>query len=390
MTDAVAGHPQAVGLLQRSATAVPGLYRTQAGHDLSTVAKTIVNAYHGDGPVRLGRTGRLAVIAVDGLGFSHAAAMLNPDLLTPLTSEFPTTTVACMLTSLTGRPAGEHGFIGVQYLHPDGRRTVNCHDGHLDVPTSEVPPRPTITPAFATVFSVLAGEGVPAVAVPNELGRLGPAVRDRLLLGCSVTEPELPPTTEPGDLVEAFGTQLDRVIATTRTGLIWSYLDLDSYVHRRGMDDSVRAAVHAIDQLARRVSRGGTAVLLFSDHGLTENRPSPDMLHAWQEASGPQRCRLPAGGAGRTRWLYPHAGEQERLSGWLTERVPDAVVTSPDQLAAWGLVEPGCVGQRRLGEIVLLARGPDFPGPDPTTGYEHGSMTAEEVLVPMAIWQPDR
>jgi hypothetical protein len=32
---------------------------------------------------------------------------------------------------------------------------------------------------------------------------------------------------------------------------------------------------------------------------------------------------------------------------------------------------------------------PDFPAPDPATGFEHGSMTADEVLVPMAIWYPD-
>jgi hypothetical protein len=49
-------------------------------------------------------------------------------------------------------------------------------------------------------------------------------------------------------------------------------------------------------------------------------------------------------------------------------------------------VAAGAVGQRRLGEIILMATGPDFPVPDAGTAYEHGSMTAQEVLVPMAIW----
>ena len=57
-----------------------------------------------------------------------------------------------------------------------------------------------------------------------------------------------------------------------------------------------------------------------------------------------------------------------------------------DELADLGFVAAGSVGQRRLGEIVLIATGADFPVPDPEMAYEHGSMTAEEVLVPMAIW----
>jgi hypothetical protein len=63
------------------------------------------------------------------------------------------------------------------------------------------------------------------------------------------------------------------------------------------------------------------------------------------------------------------------------------VLTSPAQLADWGLMLPGSTGYARLGEIVLLARGPDFPVPEPELPYEHGSMTADEVLSPLAVWQ---
>jgi hypothetical protein len=63
-------------------------------------------------------------------------------------------------------------------------------------------------------------------------------------------------------------------------------------------------------------------------------------------------------------------------------------VTRPDELAGWGLVSKGSVGQRRLGEIVMLAHGADFPVPDAAVRFEHGSMTADEVLVPLALWSP--
>ncbi|MGE5828134.1 MAG: hypothetical protein ACM30G_07165, partial [Micromonosporaceae bacterium] len=144
-----------------------------------------------------------------------------------------------------------------------------------------------------------------------------------------------------------------------------------------------------IDAFAGQMSREGVAVLLYSDHGLASSAPTATTLATWAEADSPRWCRLPAGGAGRVRWLYPHAGQRDRLVGWLADRLPTAVVTTPERLARLGLVRAGSVGARRLGEVVLLARGPDFPAADPTAAFEHGSMTADEVLVPLAVWQPE-
>jgi hypothetical protein len=187
-------------------------------------------------------------------------------------------------------------------------------------------------------------------------------------------------------VVEAFGEQVAANI--TPNTVTWGYLDLDRHVHRHGFDPLIRAAATGLDRLARRLRDRGAAVLLFSDHGLTPNRASADTLGAWQAATSERWCRLPAGGAGRTRWIYPYPRYEDRLAGRLARDLADAIVTGPGQLADWGLVEDGCVGQRRLGEIVLLACGVDFPVPDATSTYEHGSMTADEVVVPMAIWSP--
>lgn len=387
-------HPDITALLSRCAIGVPGLHRTHPVRNLTAIAAAIVDAFDDTGPVRLGRDRRLVVIGVDGLGYEPASRALRPDVLTALTSEFPTTTSACFLTSVTGRPAHEHGVIGVRYLHPDGRRTVNCLDASLDEPTSEVPPRPTRTPDLPTVFDVLAARGVPVTVLPNELGRLAAALRGRIFrgaeIGAGVGRTGLPSTEDPRLAVAAFGDQLDAAITATPTGLVWAYLDLDTRVHRHGTDTAVAAATRSIEVLARRLADAGTAVLLFSDHGLAANRPSAATRTIWRYADDPRRCRLPAGGAGRVRWLYPHAGRADGLAGWLADRLPDAVVTSPERLATWGLLAAGSIGQRRLGEIVLLARGPDFPAPDPTAAYEHGSTTAAELPVPMAIWHPDR
>jgi hypothetical protein len=239
---------------------------------------------------------------------------------------------------------------------------------------------------LSTIFDSLADAGIPAVALPNELALLHADVRDRLLHGAQVAGPALPVTTDPADLVGAFADQITAATATMPDAMIWTYLDLDRHIHRHGFDRRAAAAMTALDELARRLRDGGTSVLVFSDHGLARSAPSPATKAAWQAATGERWCRLPPGGAGRVRWLYPHPGHADRLSGLLGRQLTDAIVVTSDQLAELGYVVTGSVGQRRLGEIILIATGADFPVPDAGMAYEHGSMTAEEVLIPMAIW----
>ena len=76
----------------------PGLHRTHPDANLTAVAGAIRDAYRGEGPITLGPARRLVVLAVDGLGYRPAADNLTPAWGTALASEFPSTTVACMLT----------------------------------------------------------------------------------------------------------------------------------------------------------------------------------------------------------------------------------------------------------------------------------------------------
>ena len=394
--------PAAADLLGQVSTPLAGLYRRHPQRNLAAIGDAILAAYRDEGPIRLGPRRGLAVIAVDGLGYCHAHATLTSAELSPLTSEFPTTTVACLMTSVTRTPAFSHGFIGVQYLHQDGDRLVNCHDGSTEGSgtgsTGTTPSRRTVTPTFRTIFDALTDAGVLAVALPNELAGLHAEVRDRLLHGARVLSafsPDTaslpattssPATTDPVRMVAAFADQLTTAIDARPGAMIWTYLDLDSHVHRHGFDRRAAEAMIALDELASRLRDAGTSVLVFSDHGLASCRPSEATRAAWAQAASARWCRLPPGGAGRVRWLYPHPNQADRLADLMARQFPDAAVVTSDELADLGFVAAGSVGQRRLGEIVLIATGADFPVPDPEMAYEHGSMTAEEVLVPMAIW----
>lgn len=373
-------------LLSQATAPIDGLYRRHPERNLGAIRAAILASYRDEGPVRLGPRRGLVVVAVDGLGYSRAAQTLTSANLSPLTSEFPTTTVACLLTSVTAKPAYSHGFIGVQYLHANGQTLESCHDESTTGWIEPALARPTTTPRFSTIFDVLSDAGVRAVALPNELAGLPAQVRDRLLHGAELAGPALPFTTDPVDLVAAFADQITSVTAARPDAMIWTYLDLDRHIHACGFDGRAEAAMTALDELATRLRDGGTSVLAFSDHGLVATAPSPATKAAWQAAASERWCRLPPGGAGRVRWLYPHPGHADRLSGRLLEQLTDAVVVTSDQLAELGYVAAGSVGQRRLGEIIVIGTGADFPVPDPGLPYEHGSMTAEEVLVPMAVW----
>ena len=366
---------------------IEGLYRTHGSQHIGTIASRMVGAYHGDDEIELGARRSLAVLAVDGLGYRVAAAQLAPDVLAPLTTTFPSTTTTAFLSSLTGSSPSEHGVIGVQYLHPDGRRGYNCITGEITEPSGAGQIRPSPGPAPRTAFTVLRGLGVPTFSLPAELAGVSAAWRASALGGSQVL-PGRPAALGAVAAVDAVARDLATALDRSPGGLVWAYVNLDDHLHVRGPDRDIEQACRAIDALARRLSRDGVAVLLYADHGCTASRPGAQAMAAWSEVSAASACRLPAGGAGRVRWLYPRAGEEQRLAGRLRSLLPGAVVTTPAELARWGVVEEGSAGQARLGEIVALARGPDFPVPDAAVAYEHGSLTAEEMLVPMAIWQP--
>ena len=134
----------AADLLRQAQSPMTGLYRRHPERNLGTVAAAIVSAYRETGPVSLGPSRSLVVIAVDGLGYTHAATALEPDVMLPLTSEFPTTTIACLLTSVTGRAARN------AWLHrravPARRRTA---DRQLPRRADRRPERPRAIPSDA-------------------------------------------------------------------------------------------------------------------------------------------------------------------------------------------------------------------------------------------------
>jgi hypothetical protein len=123
----------------------------------------------------------------------------------------------------------------------------------------------------------------------------------------------------------------------------------------------------------------GALVVAHSDHGLVATRHVPEIdrfLVALKEEDG---CLM--GGAGRTRWLYPSPGSEDRLLARLERGLPSTIrIASADEV----FVKPS-VARERVGAIVLIAGGDEFVTFN-GQHFEHGSLTDAELDVPLAVW----
>jgi hypothetical protein len=83
--------------------------------------------------------------------------------------------------------------------------------------------------------------------------------------------------------------------------------------------------------------------------------------------------------------VYPHPQHEARIAGALSDALgDDALVVARDELSGTGLTGRLPEG---AGEVVVVATGSRFPVPDAMYRFEHGSATAAEMVVPLAVWR---
>ncbi len=266
----------------------------------------------------------------------------------------------------------------------------------------EIPGRPeagTLAAAPPTVFERARERGVRPVAIGRELDELPGPWTGALLRGAG--QPLARPgagerfraeAADPAALVRAVAADIDQVLAGCPPGepvLLWCYLNIDDYLHQRGPDAATEDALGWLDGVAAGWASRGWTVLAHSDHGQRPCVRDPDLARAWAELDTPRLCELPAGGAGRVRWLHPLPGRADELAGRLAAALGDAaLVLRRDDLDRLGLLRLSPPLRARLGEVVAVAATDRFPVPDPSLRWEHGSTHPDEMLVPLAAWRP--
>ncbi len=344
------------------------------------------------GILTMPRSRAVALLLVDGLGHEllHAHAADAPFLTSltevgPLTVGFPSSTVVSLASLGTGLPPGAHGLVGtsmrvgrdvLDVLHwrkhaPKGRdlRAVLIPEDIQPYPT-------TLEQAAAACIGVTT---VSAAAVRRS-GLTRATLRGGVFRGVYAL----------GDLAA------EMITAAHRPGLqlVYGYhADLDTLGHQHGPGSLPwRLQLRQIDGLAAVVAEAlppDALLLVTGDHGMVavdrkfDADTHPDL----------RRNVAAVGGDGRARHVYARSGAaSDVLATWRSVLGEDAWVVPGEQAIAngwFGPLSPHVVD--RIGDVVVAARGSaavtrtvaepvisGLPG-------QHGSLSAEEQLVPLLV-----
>lgn len=333
---------------------------------------------------------RHVVALVDGLGWSitqHAlghARWLGQRFAQarPITAGCPSTT-ATSLTSLgAGRPPGEHGIVGYMFRPGEGLPVMNALSWDASVDPHSFQPH-------ETVLEHLHASGI-------EVTRVMPARHQ----GSGLTESGLRGGRFVGmvreDDVEARTRQTVQASRRGESSVVYVYdrsVDHAGHVHGVASDQWL-IALEQVDGWLRdlRASLDDDVCLIVTgDHGMVdvpfENRlvfeEEPELVRDVDQLAG----------EGRFRQLYTSEPDEvaRRWARVLGER---AWVRTRDEAIAegwFGSVEPRVAP--RIGDVLVAAREEwavmttSLPGEFTLVGM-HGSLTAEEMLVPLVVDHP--
>ncbi|WP_308214932.1 alkaline phosphatase family protein [Salinibacterium sedimenticola] len=330
------------------------------------------------------------VLLVDGLGSHMLAARaghartLSGARDTRLTSGFPTTTACALATLTTGSPPGLHGIVGYTALEPRSRRILNQLNGWGE----------TLVPSewqrSRTVFEQAAAEGIPSIAV-GAARYEDSGFTEAVLRGAEYVIAD-----RISDRLELAQVRLDEVGG----GLAYVYVpELDQIAHKRGWEsERWLAALEDLDGVVRsfiaRV-RPGEGLLVTADHGMVDI-PShrhvlvdrePGLLDGVDRVAGEPRCLQlhfaeDLGGPDRealvARWRQSeHARswvvtrDEALKANWFGTSVDEAVVPRIGDLLVAARKRVAYYDSRTASDSALAMVG------------QHGSLTAEETIVPL-------
>ncbi len=349
------------------------------------------------------RFDRVVLIILDGLGFhrterfcreAHDSALAriaaSGDLL-PITSVFPSTTVAALSTYSTGLAPAQHGLIGYRlYL-----REISAVTNMIQL-------------------SVVGGNGASAEASGLNVDKLlpGPTTYERLTDDGITTHTLLPrhiagsglsrilyrgtthihPVVSLGDMLTFARHILERATRPTLVTLYWP--ELDSVAHTRGPDsDAYEAELQSFDAALRRElwgRVGRTLLVLSSDHGFVAMEPD-DYRPLSKLPELRERLLLHPVGEPRASYFFLRQGSEPPWT--LPKSLGEGLVALDAQTALRaGLLGPGTPHpeiRARLGDMLVVSTGRDglyHPYPDsPFLRGMHGGLTEDELYVPLFV-----
>lgn len=321
---------------------------------------------------------QVVLLVLDGLGWEqlqarpHLAPVLNGMAGGAITSVVPTTTATALTSITTGLPPAAHGVVGYRVRVGANdvlnvlRWTTAGADAREAVPPEKFQPHP----AFAGTQ--------PPVVTRAEFATTGFTAAH--LFGARLQGWRMP---------SALPVEVRHLLGRGEQ-FVYAYYDgMDKVAHERGFGEYYDAELVATDRLVADVVDAlppGAALVVTSDHGQVQVGESSIAI----DAALMEQVEL-LSGEGRFRWLHARAGAAgtlaEEARRWYGEV---AWVRTREELVEEGWLggRPAPEVERRLGDVALIAFEPVAFDDPADTGESrlvcrHGSLTAEETLVPL-------
>ena len=350
----------------------------------------------------------VVMIVLDAVGYLHLQRTLAQEgsalhrlaqagRLVPLTSVFPSTTVAALTTLWTGRTPGGHGFAGTKLLlHEQGvlanmiRMAPDAHRQSQELLDWGWEPEKFVT--VPSLGQQLTARGVRTVA-HTRLSFIGSGLTRIFLRGIA----DLQGNVGFSDLwINLRQTLLRRPEEPLFVSAYWGGIDTTSHVY--GPDGerfqaALRHVVRSLDEdflaLLPAAARDGTVLMITADHGQTATPPERVVCLSDHPALR-QMLLLPPAAEPRAAYLYVRRGQAGAVRDYVAEHLADRFVVLETERALeaglFGPEEPTPELQARLGDLVLLAQDDSRllarEEKVPLRGH-HGSLTPEEMLVPL-------
>jgi hypothetical protein len=383
------------------AAAVPlvPLYGRSALSDLTPSLLAALGLRGHRNPLNLAPVGNACLLLVDGLGWelvrtnrNHApflAGLLEGG--SRISAGFPSSTAVSIASIGTGKTPGEHGIVGYTMSVPGYDRAMNnlrwsLHGfgPHVDLRSVIVPEDVQPDP---TSFQLAEDGGVNAWIVgPREHMTSG-------LTRAALRGARYRPAFSMGDLAA------ETIAALRAPGRSFVYAyhpDLDMTGHVRGVDSHAwRLQLGLVDRLAVTLAERlppDSALYVTGDHGMVDV-PAEQRVNFDQEPALQQGVRL-LGGEPRARHVYVRPGATgEVLAAWRERLGASTWVLSREEAIElrWFGPTVSDAARGRIGEVIAAAHGPVGVVQPSVLSVEamlighHGSLTAEEQLVPLLM-----
>jgi len=327
-------------------------------------------------PERVLDAQQVVLLVIDGLGWNqladrqHLAPVLAASEGQPITTVAPTTTAAALTSIATGAPPGDHGIVG--YRIRTGGETLNA----LRWSTENGDARERVIPSELQVLSPFGGRN-PVVITKSEFARSG------------FTMAHLSGTQFRGySTMSTFVHEIGTAVADGER-FVYAYYDgLDRVGHERGHGAAFDAEYAFVDRLVgdiREQLDPAVALVVTADHGQVHTGDNVIPIDA-----SVMRHTHAISGEARFVWLHANPGSQALLlEAAHAAHGDDAWVLSVDEVVAQrllgGRVSPDA--RTRLGDVALIAKSTvallDPAAPDSILIGRHGSLTADEMYVPL-------